>query len=182
MSLLNNTCTYAIRAALYVAAAAPATGSFVSTRKIAEDLDVPFAFLTKVLQGLAQSGVLVSQRGANGGVALSQPADQVTLLDILTAVGGDGVFRECLLGLPSCSDETPCAIHVAWRDQRARLFVLFEQTSLDDLVGQHDSAVRSDVFSVLSADAGNTETGQPASRKDQVPNPAALRRGRRTRQ
>lgn len=133
MALLNNTCTYAIRAALHVAAARPGPGTFVSTRKIADDLGVPFAFLTKVLQGLTQSGILLSQRGAAGGISLARPAREVTLMDILASVGGNGVFRDCVLGLPQCSDLTPCALHHSWREERARLEGLFLNTTLADL-------------------------------------------------
>lgn len=133
MALLSNSCTYAIRAALHVAAAGAAPGQFVSTRRIAADLDVPFAFLTKVLQGLTQAGILASQRGAAGGVALARPASEVTLVDILASVDGDSIFRECVLGLPSCSDETPCALHHSWRGHRLRLEQLFSQTTLAEL-------------------------------------------------
>lgn len=133
MAFLTNTCTYAIRAALYVAAAQPAGGAFVSTRRIAEDLDVPFAFLTKVLQGLTQSGILQSQRGATGGVALARPAAAVSLMDVVVSVGGDRVFHECLLGLPSCSETSPCALHHQWSGQRSHLEALFTQTTLAEL-------------------------------------------------
>lgn len=133
MALLNSTCTYAIRAALQVATERPQPGVYVSTRKIADTLGVPFAFLTKVLQGLTQSGLLLSQRGATGGVALARPAEDITLMDVLVAVGSDGVFRECVLGLPACSDATPCALHLPWREERARLEAIFSRTTLADL-------------------------------------------------
>lgn len=134
MSFLTNTCTYAIRAALHVAASQPSDGAFVSTRRIAEELDVPFAFLTKVLQGLTQAGILLSQRGATGGVALARPAAGISLMDIVVSVGGNGVFRDCLLGLPSCSDAKPCALHHQWSGQRSQLETLFAQTTLAELV------------------------------------------------
>jgi Rrf2 family protein len=144
MAFLTNTCTYAIRAALHVAADHPQPGGFVSTRKIAEDLGVPFAFLTKVLQGLTQAGILVSQRGATGGVALAREADAITLLDIVSGVGSDGVFHECVLGLPTCSDTAPCALHEAWGTERARLEILFAETTLGDLVSGRGPAVPPD--------------------------------------
>lgn len=133
MGLLNTTCTYAIRAALQVAAERPLPGEYLSTRRVAETLDVSFAFLSKVLQGLVHSGVLLSQRGASGGVALARPAEAITLLDVLRAAGGDGIFHDCVLGLPHCSDEVPCALHKPWREERMRLEGLFAQTTLADL-------------------------------------------------
>lgn len=130
MSLLNITCTYAIRAALYVASSPAGASGYVSTRKIADDLGVSFAFLTKVLQGLTRRGVLKSQRGAAGGVALARPADNITLLDLVAGAGRDGLFHECVLGLTSCSETEPCALHHEWRAQRGRLEALFASTTL----------------------------------------------------
>lgn len=136
MAVLSNSSTYAIRATLYVAATDPAPGAFVSTRRIAEDLDVPFAFLTKVLQGLTQKGILISQRGPAGGVALARATEAITLLEIVQSAGGDDAFHSCLLGLPHCSDTAPCAMHDPWKVERGRLAALFARTTLADLAGR----------------------------------------------
>jgi len=161
MALLSNTSTYAIRAALEVATQRPVPGEFVSTRKVADDLGVPFAFLTKVLQGLTRSGILLSQRGAGGGVALARAADTITLLDVLAAIGADGVFRDCVLGLPTCSDVTPCALHAAWREQRAQLQALFTKTTLADLAAGTRPTILLDDFSP----AVSTNDRRPRTRR-----------------
>lgn len=139
--MLSSASTYAIRAALFVAVADLAPGEYLSTRRIADELDAPFPFLTKVLQGLARSGILVSQRGPAGGVALGRPVGEVTLLDVLRSVDGDRVFRACLLGLPKCSDAAPCALHHAWTEQRRELEALFATTTLAELAADASSAV-----------------------------------------
>lgn len=141
MAVLSTSSTYAIRAALYVAVADLEPGAFLSTRRIAEDLDVPFPFLTKVLQGLTRSGILVSQRGSAGGVALGRPTREITLLDVVASVGGDSVFHSCLLGLPACSDKDPCAMHEPWRVQRSALEQIFQDRTLADLAVDGNAAV-----------------------------------------
>lgn len=139
--MLSTASTYAIRATLFVAVADLGPGEYLSTRRIAEELDVPFPFLTKVLQGLAHSGILVSQRGPAGGVALGRATDAITLLDVLRSVDGDSVFRSCLLGLPKCSDLAPCALHHAWSEQRGHLQEVFARTTLAELAADGPSAV-----------------------------------------
>jgi Rrf2 family transcriptional regulator, iron-sulfur cluster assembly transcription factor len=139
MAFLSSTSMYALRAALHVADSRPASAQFVSTRSIAEDLHVPFAFLTKVLLGLTQSGILISQRGATGGVALAKPAASITLYDVVASIGEDHLFRDCVLGLPKCSDARPCALHYAWRAERSRLESLFRNTTLADLATKSPS-------------------------------------------
>jgi len=141
MAVLSSASTYAIRAALYVAVAGLDEGEFLSTRRISDDLDVPFPFLTKVLQGLTHGGIFVSQRGPAGGVALGRPIADITLLDIVRSAGGDGVFRSCVLGLPACSDAAPCALHGPWREQRGRLEALFAKTTLAALAADGYAAV-----------------------------------------
>lgn len=134
MGVISSTSTYAIRAALYVAAADLAEGEFVSARRIAEALDVPQAFLGKVLHGLTQAGILTSLRGPTGGVALARPAAEITLSDIVCSAGDDGVFHECVLGLPECSETAPCPMHDTWREPRRRIELLFAKTTLAALV------------------------------------------------
>jgi len=140
MGIFSSASTYAIRAALYVAIADLAAGEFLSTRRIAEDLDVPFPFLTKVLKGMARGGIFVSQRGPAGGVALRRPAAEITLLEIVQSAGGDNVFHSCVLGLPTCSNETPCALHVPWTVERGRIEDLFTRTTLAALVARKGAA------------------------------------------
>jgi Rrf2 family protein len=141
MTMLSTASTYAIRATLFVAVADLAPGEFLSTRRIAEELDVPFPFLTKVMQGLTHGGILASQRGPAGGVALARPTDAISLLDVLHSVDGDHVFRSCLLGLPQCSAASPCALHHEWAEHRGELEELFRNTTLADLAADAPSAV-----------------------------------------
>ena len=44
---------------------------FVSIRRMADELDISFHFLTKILQSLTSEGLLISHRGPKGGVRLA---------------------------------------------------------------------------------------------------------------
>jgi Rrf2 family protein len=140
MAVLSAASIYAIRAALFVAVADLEPEAYLSTRRIAESLEVPFPFLTKALQGLTRSGILVSQRGAGGGVALGRPSSRITVFEIIASVGGDHVFDECVLGLPFCSAEVPCALHGQWTVQREELERSFRRTTLADLAADGSAA------------------------------------------
>ncbi len=63
---------------------------------VAENAAVPQRFTLKILGKLVSSGLVVSKKGANGGYALSRPADKITLLDILEAIEGPIVISKCL--------------------------------------------------------------------------------------
>ena len=135
--MLSKGCEYDLAAAMYLAAAEQ-TG-YVSTRIISDHLCISYPFLTKVLQQLNDAGLTVSMRGAHGGVALSQPPEQLTLKDIIVAIDGTALFTECVLGGPGCGTAKPCPLHERWNRIRGRLNDLFETTTLDEAAGMGDA-------------------------------------------
>lgn len=50
---------------------------------------------TKILKALAQAGLLTSSRGRRGGYALALSAEQISLLDIATAIDGPMALADC---------------------------------------------------------------------------------------
>jgi Rrf2 family protein len=129
--MLSKSCEYGLRASLYLASLDH--DGYVSIGTISEDLGISFPFLTKIFQKLNAAGLLDSQRGPKGGVALTRPADQVTLYDIVVAIDGDDLFRECVLGLPNCGEAKPCPLHDQWVDERDRVETMFRNATLAEL-------------------------------------------------
>lgn len=130
MTPLSKSCVYGLRACMLIAARAPGA-AFLPTREIASALKLSFPFLAKALQPLTGAGLLRSRRGPGGGVALARPAEQLNLLDLVIALDGHGLFRDCALGLPSCG-KCPCPLHDQWAEQRVRLEALFAHTTLKE--------------------------------------------------
>ncbi len=56
--------------------------------ELAERANVPATFLAKVLQRLAERGILRSKRGRNGGFVLGRPSSEVTVGDVVLALEG----------------------------------------------------------------------------------------------
>ena len=127
-------CTYALRATLYLAA--QQQEGYVPIRQISDQLGIPYAYLTKVLQQLIRCGFLQSLRGPHGGVALAQPAHTVALKDIIEVIDGSGLFTECVLGLPKCDAAAPCSLHNQWKPIRLSIGTMLSQTALDDIADQ----------------------------------------------
>ena len=57
-----------------------------TTEQIAAATKVKTAYLSKVLQGLTRAGILRSQRGIGGGIALVKRPDELTILEVVNAV------------------------------------------------------------------------------------------------
>jgi len=129
--MLSKSCEYGLRATLYLASLDH--DGYVSISTISEDLDISFPFLTKIFQKLNDAGLLDSQRGPNGGVALTKPADAVTLYEIVVAIDGDELFQECVLGLPNCGNADPCPLHDDWVEKRSAIETMFRNATLEQL-------------------------------------------------
>ena len=87
------------------------TGRLVSSREIARALGASENHLSKVLQRLAHSGIVLSTRGPSGGFKLRQGWEKMKLLEIYEAIEGPLKPGRCLLALPVCRGNK-CALGV----------------------------------------------------------------------
>jgi Rrf2 family protein len=78
---------YAVRAAVELAAAQE-RGTPVKAEAIADAQGIPVRFLENILGELRHSGLVVSQRGTDGGHRLARPAAEITVADVMRAVEG----------------------------------------------------------------------------------------------
>lgn len=60
----------------------------VKWKKLARESCTPERFLLNVLQRLARADILQASRGPNGGFTLTQPPDEISLLDVVEPVEG----------------------------------------------------------------------------------------------
>ena len=92
-------------------------GGWVQAREIAKCCGVPLPYLSKILHAMGEAGLVEAKRGYRGGYQLSQPADHISLFQVVEAVEG-GWRRRCLLGLDKCSIERACPTHNFWQREQ----------------------------------------------------------------
>jgi Rrf2 family protein len=125
---------YAVRAAMVLARAADGPGGPVKGEKIGAAEAIPVKYLENILSELRQSGIVRSQRGAEGGYWLAQPAKEISIADIIRAVEGPlatvrGERAEQLSYGPDSG-----ALQEMWIAVRASLRSVLEQVTLADVV------------------------------------------------
>jgi Rrf2 family protein len=76
---------YAVRAMLAISAEHP---HLVKAATLAAAQDIPLSFLQGILLDLRRAGLLHSHRGVDGGYALAREPDQITVGNVVRAVGG----------------------------------------------------------------------------------------------
>jgi Rrf2 family iron-sulfur cluster assembly transcriptional regulator len=130
--LLSKSCVYGLRASIYLAT--KENNDFVPIKKMSETIEISHHFLTKILQQLTAEGLLDSYKGPNGGVRLNKPASEITLMDLVLAIDGQGLFTQCALGLPGCSNINPCPLHDKWIETRDKIVDMLKNSTLEYLV------------------------------------------------
>ena len=107
-------------------------GEFIQIKDVAEKHKIPEMFLKKTVQALARSGLVVTQRGTNGGVRLARSADKITLVDVYAAIEGQLALNVCLADNYQCENQSSCQIHkILRRAQDALVRELSKETFAD---------------------------------------------------
>jgi Rrf2 family protein len=122
---------YAVRAATELAASPPGP---VKGEALAARQGIPAKFLENILADLRRAGLVLSQRGAEGGYRLGVPADEVSVADVIRAV--EGPLAD-VHGTPPEAVEYPGpAEHLqkVWVATRAALRSVLEEVTLADIV------------------------------------------------
>ena len=133
--MISKAASYGIQSLAYLALQ-DEEREYVPISEISRELQIPYHFLKKVIADLVVGGLLVSHRSAKGGIALARSAGKISLLDIIARIDGTEVFERCILGLPGCGTQKPCALHQGWATERKRLYQLFSSSMLASVADQ----------------------------------------------
>jgi Rrf2 family protein len=120
---------YALRALLSLAT----TDHSMSADQLAHEQGIPPKFLGSILTDLRRGGLVISQRGSEGGFRLARPATEISVAEVLRVIGGP------LAGVRGMRPETlhyeGAAEHLkeVWVAVRGSLREVLEHTSLDDV-------------------------------------------------
>ncbi len=105
----------------------------VDLKQIATEQNIPKHFLSKILQELVRNNLLISMKGPTGGFRLSRKPEDITLIEVIDAIDGLGVFTKCGIGFKQCNDSNPCPIHEEYKKVRNQVEELFSTKTLLEL-------------------------------------------------
>ncbi|GAA5264420.1 MAG: SUF system Fe-S cluster assembly regulator [Acidiphilium sp.] len=82
---------------------------------IAAAIGLPEPTVGKVLKGLAQAGLVASQRGARGGYRLIRPLSAIPVSAVIAAIDGPIALTACVEGTGgSCESQSLCPMAGRW--------------------------------------------------------------------
>ena len=118
---------YAVRATAHLAGTDPTR--LIKSDEIAQAEDIPIRFLLNILTELRHARLVRSHRGSDGGYQLARNPSQITVADVVRAIGAgpNGVDR----------DARPGSLAV-WTDAREAVNEVLEAVTLADVASVRD--------------------------------------------
>ncbi len=123
---------YAVRCVLYLSG--QDQGIIVSRREIAQAMEIPEQFLSKIAQQLARAGIVEIIQGSKGGFRLVVSPDQVSLLDVVEVVVGEIFLNDCVFRPDSCCRNQTCSVHQVWQKAKAQLRKTLDEATFAQLL------------------------------------------------
>lgn len=122
--MLSTPSKYALRALQHLAA--EGSEEFIPVEVLAENTDIPAAYLSKIMKTLAHYGMVESRRGIHGGVRFT--AVGCSFFEVCEVLDDPIVRDSCLLGNRKCgAGNTYCEKHLQWSKQRDRIHNFLKQ-------------------------------------------------------
>jgi Rrf2 family protein len=128
--MFSQTVEYSLRAVAHLSMVAPA---IVSVREMASSIHVPEAYLAKVLQHLADSGIVSTRRGKGGGATLAKRPKDITILEVVQAVDPLQRILTCPMGISSHGSQL-CPLHRHLDNALAAMIESFGNTTLHQIM------------------------------------------------
>ena len=118
-------------------------GNLISSKVISQRHGISEEFLHKTIQILSRAGLVVTQRGVQGGVRLARPLEEITIADVIEAMEGPIALNVCLSPGFQCENKTTCQVHRIMANAQQAMLRELNKNSLADLVAAAEEKVRS---------------------------------------
>lgn len=81
-----------------------------SAADIAEAYGISAPLLAKILQRLARHGLVTARHGSSGGYQLARHPQQISALEVISAVDGPLMITSCVTSHGACDQSTTCTV------------------------------------------------------------------------
>lgn len=134
--ILGTKARYAVMA--MVELAGRAAGRPVALAELAESQEITVPYLEQIFGRLRAAGLVASVRGPGGGYALSRPAGDIRISDIIEAVDESIKMTRCEAhGKTGCmSTKARCLTHDLWEGLGDRIYGYLSSVSLEDVAAR----------------------------------------------
>jgi Rrf2 family protein len=112
----------------------------VGIKEIANRQGIPERFLEQQMSALRKAGIIITQRGAHGGVVLSRAPSEITVYDIVEALEGPLTTVTCVGASASeCAKNAHCAVQDLWSEVYLSVKNVLKKTTLENLARRQNN-------------------------------------------
>ena len=108
-------------------------GQLISNKLISQRHDIPEEFLHKTVQILSRAGLVVTQRGVQGGVRLGRPLEDITIADVIEAMEGPFALNVCLSAGYQCPNLKTCPVREVLSNAQTAMLQELRKKSLAEI-------------------------------------------------
>ena len=136
MNKINRKLEYALIALKHMKAKSP--GELSTAKEISQHFNMPFDATARVMQILAQKGILKSEQGVNGGYQIVKDLNKLSLGELMGFILGPVSLAKCLhkedVGDSPCEVLAHCSIMSPMTTLNRKLNDFYESISLGELL------------------------------------------------
>jgi Rrf2 family nitric oxide-sensitive transcriptional repressor len=143
MNKMNRKLEYSLMALKHMSLKMP--GELTSAKEVSESYSAPFDATARVLQMMAQKGILRSEQGAQGGYQITRDLAKVTLHDLIETIEGPTQIAKCISNDEPCGMQSNCNIISPVTTLNQKLNEFYQNLSLKELLFTSEGKERKDV-------------------------------------
>ncbi len=143
MNKMNRKLEYSLMALKHMSLKRP--GELTSAKEVSESYAAPFDATARVLQMMAQKGILRSEQGAQGGYQITRDLGKVSLQDLIETIQGPTRIAKCIGKDEPCEMQSSCNIVSPMLTLNQKLNEFYQNVSLKDLLFAGDHKERKNV-------------------------------------
>lgn len=131
--MLSNSSKYAIKAVLFLALHSSKENKILA-KDISKPINVPQAYIAKLLQPLVKENIVSSIKGPKGGFYLDEVNLNKSVMSIIMVIDGEDKWDACMLSLEKCNKDKPCPLHATLSASRNKILDSLKDKTIKDVI------------------------------------------------
>ena len=132
MNKMNRKLEYSLMALKHMSLKMP--GELTTAKEVSEAYRTPFDATARVMQMMAQQGMLRSEQGAMGGYQITRDLSKISLQELLSVIQGPTKITKCMHKEEPCEMESNCNIISPISNLNQKLNEFYKNLTLRELL------------------------------------------------
>jgi FeS assembly SUF system regulator len=131
------------------------SGTAVSAKEVADSYGIPLPLLSKLLQKLTKSGLLISEHGTNGGYRLARDPRLISALEVVRTIDGPIILTECFTEHSHCDHSDRCSVRRPLQRIHEGILRLLGSVTIQDMLLDSQDAQASPATALVALNLAN---------------------------